>query len=315
MTPAEFIDKWSRADRTERQAAQEHFNDLCRVLGEPTPNDVAVDPDSYTFEKGVSKTDGRAGFADVWRRGAFGWEYKKDRANLDLAYQQLAALFGGAGKPAAPRRLRHQAVPHLHQLDQHGSGEARISAGRPRAFRHARAAQERLSPSRAAAAAEDPRAGHQGRRQGVFRHRRAAADEGPRAGKGRALPQPHRVLPVRRGREPAAGRPVQAHARHAGAAPCRGARAFAEDAVRPVRQHARRRQLRHRSHPAFQRRPVQRRRGVAARRRLARHAARRSPGRTGRRSIRPSSARCSSASSIPTSARRSARTTPIPRRS
>jgi hypothetical protein len=33
MTPAEFIDKWTRADRTERQAAQEHFIDLCRVLG------------------------------------------------------------------------------------------------------------------------------------------------------------------------------------------------------------------------------------------------------------------------------------------
>jgi hypothetical protein len=88
MTPPEFIDKWTRADRTERQAAQEHFIDLCRVLGEPTPNETA-DPDGYSFEKGVSKTDGRAGFADVWKRGCFGWEYKKDRANLDLAYQQL----------------------------------------------------------------------------------------------------------------------------------------------------------------------------------------------------------------------------------
>ena len=37
MTPEQFIDKWTRADRTERQAAQEHFIDLCRVLGEPTP--------------------------------------------------------------------------------------------------------------------------------------------------------------------------------------------------------------------------------------------------------------------------------------
>jgi type II restriction/modification system DNA methylase subunit YeeA len=88
MTPAEFIDKWSRADRTERQAAQEHFVDLCRMLGEPTPNEAA-DPDGYTFEKGVSKLDGSAGFADVWKRGHFGWEYKKDRANLDLAYRQL----------------------------------------------------------------------------------------------------------------------------------------------------------------------------------------------------------------------------------
>ena len=71
MTPAEFIDKWSRADRTERQAAQEHFIDLCRLLGEPTPNE-ADDPGGYTFEKGVSKIDGRSGFADVWKRGCFG---------------------------------------------------------------------------------------------------------------------------------------------------------------------------------------------------------------------------------------------------
>jgi type II restriction/modification system DNA methylase subunit YeeA len=88
MTPQEFIDKWSRADRTERQAAQEHFIDLCHVLGEPTPNE-ADDPDAYSFEKGTSKTDGSSGFADVWKRGCFGWEYKKDRANLDRAYQQL----------------------------------------------------------------------------------------------------------------------------------------------------------------------------------------------------------------------------------
>jgi type II restriction/modification system DNA methylase subunit YeeA len=88
MTPEQFIDKWSRADRTERQAAQEHFIDLCRMLGEPTPNE-AHDPDTYSFEKGVSKTDGSSGFADVWKRGCFGWEYKKDRANLDRAYQQL----------------------------------------------------------------------------------------------------------------------------------------------------------------------------------------------------------------------------------
>jgi len=88
MTFEEFIDKWSRSDRTERQAAQEHFIDLCHVLGEPTPNE-AHDPDAYSFEKGVSKVDGTSGFADVWKRGCFGWEYKKDRANLDRAYQQL----------------------------------------------------------------------------------------------------------------------------------------------------------------------------------------------------------------------------------
>jgi type II restriction/modification system DNA methylase subunit YeeA len=88
MDVNQFIDKWGRADRTERQAAQEHFIDLCRVLGEPTPNEAA-DPGAYSFEKGASKIDGSPGFADVWKRGHFGWEYKKDRANLDRAYQQL----------------------------------------------------------------------------------------------------------------------------------------------------------------------------------------------------------------------------------
>jgi hypothetical protein len=38
MNLDQFIDKWTRSDRTERQAAQEHFIDLCRLLGEPTPN-------------------------------------------------------------------------------------------------------------------------------------------------------------------------------------------------------------------------------------------------------------------------------------
>jgi type II restriction/modification system DNA methylase subunit YeeA len=89
MTPAQFIDKWSRTALTERQAAQSHFIDLCHVLGEPTPSDADPAGDWYTFEKGVSKIDGAGGFADVWMRGHFGWEYKKDRANLDRAYAQL----------------------------------------------------------------------------------------------------------------------------------------------------------------------------------------------------------------------------------
>jgi hypothetical protein len=109
MTPGQFIDKWTRAARTERQAAQEHFIDLCRMLGEPTPNEAA-DPDAYSFEKGVSKIDGSAGFADVWKRGYFGWEYKKDRANLDLAYQQLQLYSVALENP--PRRREDRIIRH-----------------------------------------------------------------------------------------------------------------------------------------------------------------------------------------------------------
>ncbi|HEY2584257.1 MAG TPA: hypothetical protein VGI81_00675 [Tepidisphaeraceae bacterium] len=32
-----FVEKWSAADLSERAASQEHFIDLCRLLGQPTP--------------------------------------------------------------------------------------------------------------------------------------------------------------------------------------------------------------------------------------------------------------------------------------
>src|SRR5438132_1543148 len=35
MTPQEFIVKWQRAALSERSAAQQHFLDLCDLLGEP----------------------------------------------------------------------------------------------------------------------------------------------------------------------------------------------------------------------------------------------------------------------------------------
>jgi hypothetical protein len=37
MTPAEFARKWMGSTQTERAASQEHFIDLCRMLGVPTP--------------------------------------------------------------------------------------------------------------------------------------------------------------------------------------------------------------------------------------------------------------------------------------
>src|SRR4029077_14023629 len=43
----------------------------------------------YTFERGVTKTGGGKGWADVWLRGCFAWEYKGKHKDLDAAYQQL----------------------------------------------------------------------------------------------------------------------------------------------------------------------------------------------------------------------------------
>jgi hypothetical protein len=73
----------------ERAAAQEHFIDLCRMLGVPTPNEADPTGADYAFEKGTEKVGGGDGFADVWKRGHFAWEYKGKRKNLAAAYQQL----------------------------------------------------------------------------------------------------------------------------------------------------------------------------------------------------------------------------------
>src|SRR4051812_31792400 len=108
MTPAEFKRKWARYSGKETAAYQEHFNDLCALLGQPSP--ATADPtgnESFCFQKRVVKdaelfavqdlgriaeepdADRERGFADVWRKGCFAWEYKGKKKNLDAAYQQL----------------------------------------------------------------------------------------------------------------------------------------------------------------------------------------------------------------------------------
>ena len=89
MTPGEFIAKWRASELKERSAAQEHFIDLCRMLGEPTPADADPTGDHYCFERGARRDTGGDGWADVWKKGHFAWEYKGKHANLDIAFNQL----------------------------------------------------------------------------------------------------------------------------------------------------------------------------------------------------------------------------------
>jgi len=89
MDADEFIRKWRAAELKERSAAQEHFIDLCRFLDEPTPAEADPSGLTYCFEKGASKTTGGEGWADVWKRGCFGWEYKGKRKDLKAAFVQL----------------------------------------------------------------------------------------------------------------------------------------------------------------------------------------------------------------------------------
>jgi hypothetical protein len=69
-------------------AAQEHFIDLCR-LGEPTPHEADPIGAQCAFEKRVVKAGGGDGFADVWKRDLFAWEYKGKYKDLEAAYLQL----------------------------------------------------------------------------------------------------------------------------------------------------------------------------------------------------------------------------------
>ncbi len=107
MQWADFKQKWSRYQGKETSAYQEHFTDLCRLLNHPTP--AAADPtgtESFCFQKRVVKDaelfafredgsvaeteeEAKRGFADVWKRDFFGWEYKGKRRSLDEAYRQL----------------------------------------------------------------------------------------------------------------------------------------------------------------------------------------------------------------------------------
>ena len=59
------------------------------MLGVATPNEADPTGDEYAFEKGAEKTLGGDGFADVWKRGHFAWEYKGKHKDLKAAYKQL----------------------------------------------------------------------------------------------------------------------------------------------------------------------------------------------------------------------------------
>ncbi len=89
MFPQEFVAKWRGNTSNEKQVYQQHFLDLCALVGHPTP--AALDPENkfFTFEAGAAKLGGGNGWADVWFRGHFAIEYKGPGKSLSTAYEQL----------------------------------------------------------------------------------------------------------------------------------------------------------------------------------------------------------------------------------
>ena len=99
MTPYEFTNKWGQATLSESAGSHEHFIDICRLTGHPTPAEADPSGDFFTFEKSLKKESGRQGFADVWRQNCFAWEYKGQHADLDRAYAQLQLYRESLGNP------------------------------------------------------------------------------------------------------------------------------------------------------------------------------------------------------------------------
>jgi len=62
LNAAEFVAKWQDVALTEQSAAQQHFLDLCDVVGHPEP--AAVDPKGewFTFERGAARRGGGDGW-------------------------------------------------------------------------------------------------------------------------------------------------------------------------------------------------------------------------------------------------------------
>ncbi len=85
----EFIAKWGPGGPAyglnEEQGAQQHFLELCAVLGVGAPHGG----DDYLFEKGMMALGQRRGIADVFKRNCFAWENKAPGKSLDDAMRQL----------------------------------------------------------------------------------------------------------------------------------------------------------------------------------------------------------------------------------
>ena len=76
LSLSEFVARWRASTLTERAGYQEHFRDLCALLGQLTPAEADPTGESYAFEKGVKKTGNTSVRvdrpADVFLQGQIG---------------------------------------------------------------------------------------------------------------------------------------------------------------------------------------------------------------------------------------------------
>ena len=108
LTPRDFVAKWSqaalkeRAGAQERAGAHEHFIDVCRLVGHPTPAEADPTGQRFAFEAGASRFTEEQGDA-IWIRDdrgfdAYGWPH--DLTDDEILERLLALNLERAGENA-----------------------------------------------------------------------------------------------------------------------------------------------------------------------------------------------------------------------
>ena len=204
MTPQDFIRKWKPVALTERATAQEHFIDLCRLFDHPTPAEDDPVGDHFTFEKGAPKTGGGEGWADVWKKGFFAWEYKKKKRDLGKALEQLTRYAAALENPP----LHVACDTHIFRIETRWTNEVPAKyefelddLAEPMNLAHL---ARRLPRSRRTALGPHARQADQGSRRQVPDDLGLAPASQSRPRGGRAFRQSTRLLLLRRQRGAAA---------------------------------------------------------------------------------------------------------------
>lgn len=99
LSVPDFVKRWKINSLSERSGSQSHFIDLCDMLGQPHPAAADAAGERYAFDKPLTKTSGSKGFADVWLRDHFAWEYKGKHKDLKAAYKQINDYREDLGNP------------------------------------------------------------------------------------------------------------------------------------------------------------------------------------------------------------------------
>jgi hypothetical protein len=69
ITPQEFMVKWHLATLKKRSAYQQHFLDICEIIGQTTPAGLDPKGSFFCFEASAEKVCGSEGWADVSDKG------------------------------------------------------------------------------------------------------------------------------------------------------------------------------------------------------------------------------------------------------